>query len=138
MPKIARVVVCELFNGSWITFPNRQCEVHEVRHVAGSDPQAERVTAEGCTVEKLGGRPHRGHRRQLVDHRALGRVRPQYGEQSGGVIRSFAAADRRLSALGGQVEHLRTGLALDRQIEMAVAVGLRFGQLPRNASPGGP
>ena len=66
--KLAIVGVWLLLSGSWMVLPHPPvCEIDEVGHVAGGDPQAERVTLDRGAVEELRVRPHRRDGRHLVD-----------------------------------------------------------------------
>ena len=61
-------------------------EIHQIGHIPCGDPQAERVPFDRGAVDELRVRPHRGDRRQLVDHDAGRRLAAQHRHQRHAVV----------------------------------------------------
>ena len=114
-------------------------EVHQIRHIPCGDPQAERVPFDRGAIDELRVRPHRGDRRQLIDHDAGRRFTAQHRHQRNAVVVAARLVSRGFAALCNQVKTrvlCRSGGRVDR--EAAIGTGSRPAQLHRGNRRRGP
>ena len=119
--------------------PAARLQVHEAGHVAGGDPEAKRVSLERAPLEKLGVRPDRRHRRELVDgDSGRGLVAYDRNERDRGIL-TRSLVRRGSSPLRGQIQNRVLSRRTPRgDGETAVPAGARLAQLLRLARRRGP
>ena len=110
--------------------PSAGLEIDEIRHVAGSNLEAQRGTLDRRAIEELRVSPDRSDRRHLVDDDPGRRRAAQHRKKDERRIVAAALVDRRRSTFGDEIEaDARSGRLVGAKVKLAVAVRFRLGQL---------